>query len=67
MSWKPQVQVSGNWEQNGLVFATKEEAEESARSLYGRWTLTTGWRAVESELTPNYKIIDGEMSPVTID
>lgn len=65
MNWKPEVKVSGNWEHNGLVFATKEEAEASAQSLFTRWTLATDHRAVESEDPVNYRIVDNKMERVT--
>lgn len=60
-SWKPQViaDSSGKWAENSLRFATKEEAEASARSLAYRWTLVTDHRAVESDDAPNYKFEDG--------
>ena len=61
MSWKPQVKVNGVWEQNGLVFATREEAELSARDLYSRWTLTTDHRAVEVDEPINYRIVDSKL------
>jgi hypothetical protein len=64
MNWKPEVKISGNWEHNRLVFATKEEAEISAHSLFMRWTLAEDHRAVESSDPVNYVIVDGEMSPV---
>jgi len=36
MSWKPEVHVDGEWSQNGLVFATKEESDEWGRDLLMR-------------------------------
>ena len=64
MSWKPEVKVNSIWEQNGIVFATKEEAEANARALYLRWVLTTDSRAVESDLPVNYKWEDQKLIPV---
>jgi hypothetical protein len=49
MSYKPQVKVNGEWNGNGLRFATKDEAERSAANLFSRWMLCTGHRAVESD------------------
>jgi hypothetical protein len=49
MSYKPQVKVNDNWNGNGLVFATKEEAERSASNLFSRWTLCTAHRAIETD------------------
>lgn len=62
MSWKPEViaDSSGKWARNGLAFATKEEAEASARDLASRWMLVTDWRAVESDQPVNYKWIPGK-------
>ena len=48
-SFKPEVKVNGNWNSNGLRFATKDEAERSAANLFSRWTLCTAHRAAESD------------------
>jgi len=65
MSWKPEVEVDGQFSRNALVFATKEEAEASAKDLFNRWMLTTDWRAVEVDEPVNYAIINGKMEAVT--
>lgn len=68
MSWKPELQVSGEdgWHTNALRFATKEEAEASAKDIYGRWMLATGWRATECDDPVNYKLdlTTWQMTPV---
>lgn len=64
MSWKPEVEVNGQWSRNALVFETQEEAAESARELFGRWMLTTGYRAVEVDEPVNYALIDGALVAV---
>lgn len=56
MNWKPEVLVNAQWSRNALVFATREEAEASARDLMGRWLLVEDWRAVETEDPVNCKI-----------
>jgi hypothetical protein len=61
MSWKPEVFVQGKWCRNSLVFATKEEAEASAFSLFSRWMLTEDHRAVEVDEPVNYHWRDGGM------
>lgn len=64
MSFKPEVQVigeEGHWHANGLRFATREEAEASARDLAGRWTLVIAHRASESEDPVNYHYVDGKL------
>lgn len=49
---------------NAVRFATREEAEISARDLANRWLLVTEWRVVESTDPVNYAIKDGQMTPV---
>ena len=61
MSFKPEVFVDNEWCANDLVFATKEEAETSAKNLFNRWTLYKDWRAVESTEFPNYTLHNGQM------
>jgi len=65
MSWKPQVKVNGKWEQNSVAFATQAEASESAENLFSRWTLCTDHRAIESDETVNYRLVEGEMKYLT--
>jgi hypothetical protein len=66
MSYKPQVQVTGEpgkWHSNAMVFATESEAYRSALSLLARWSACTDCRAIESTDPVNYVIIgDKEMS-----
>ena len=61
MSFKPQVKVNGEWNGNGLRFATKEEAESRAADLFGRWTLCTAHRAVESDDPVKNRLEDGQL------
>lgn len=49
MSFRPMVSTGGEFAGNALRFATREEAEASARDLYSRWTLCVGHRADESD------------------
>ena len=65
-SWKPEVMTnsSGVWSDNALRFATQKEAEDSARDLFGRWTLVTEWRAVESTDSVNFAWIDGALKAI---
>ena len=56
MSYKPAVEVinePGKYHTNNLAFATKEEAERSAKDLMSRWTLVTQWKVIESDQTVN--------------
>ena len=57
MSWKPEViaDSTGRWYANALRFATKEEAEASARELSLRWLAVRDWRATESDDPVNYR------------
>ena len=61
MSFKPEVFAEGAWTGNGLVFATKEEAERWGADLLMRWFVPTDSRAVESTDPVNYKIVDGKL------
>jgi hypothetical protein len=66
MSYKPEVRVNGSFHSNALVFATREEAEQSARELMGRWLLVTDYRAVESDQPVNWALVDGVLSAVQV-
>ena len=63
MSFKPEVSTdsSGKFYDNNLAFATREEAEISAKDLAGRWVLVRDWRVVESDQPVNYRIVDGRL------
>lgn len=58
MSSKPEVSTDGgkSFHQNNLAFATRDEAEISARGLMSRWMLATDWRVAESDQPVNYRI-----------
>ena len=63
MSWKYEVQVSGEgekWHKNGVAFATKEEAEGAARDKMMAWMACTDTQVVESEDPVNYTWESGE-------
>lgn len=70
MSWKPEIQTINDdkWYANGLCFATKEEAEYSAKDVYSRWMLAVAWRAVECNDPVNYMIdlAKGTMEAVNV-
>ena len=67
MSFKPSVSTDGGgatFNENNLAFATREEAEASARDLMWRWMLVTDWRVVESDEPVNYTLKDGVLESV---
>jgi hypothetical protein len=64
MNYKPEVKVEGNWCHNSLVFATKEEAEASAKALMGRWMLVQDSRAVETKEDVNSKWVGSKFVSV---
>ena len=64
MSYRPMVYVQGEWAGNGLRFATREEAEQSAAGLAGRWMLVDDWRVDESSDPVNYALVDGRLVEV---
>lgn len=47
---------SGTFVGNGIVTATKEEAERYARDLERRWHLVRAWRVVRCTDKPNYRV-----------
>jgi hypothetical protein len=65
MAWKPEVFVEGKWSRNGLVFATREEAEQSAKDLMRRWSVVDDCQAVfVSGARVNYSYANGKLEPV---
>ena len=67
MSFKPGVSTDGgkSFHQNNLAFATRDEAEISARGLMSRWMLVTDWRVAESDQPVNYRIChDGALKAI---
>lgn len=61
MSYRPMVEVSGEpgkFHGNGLRFATREEAEASARNLQSRWLLVVAIQVDESEDPVNYRWLE---------
>ena len=57
-SWKPVVRTGSDpkFYGNAVAFATKEEAEYSARELANRWMLVVEHKAEESDQPVNYAI-----------
>jgi len=51
----------GPWSRNGLVFATKQEAEENARDLMMRWMMVEDSRAAEVDEPVNYQYVDRKL------
>ena len=67
MSFKPSVSTDGGatFNENNLAFATREEAEASAKDLMSRWMLVTDWRVIESDQPVNYRMrYDGALEAV---
>jgi hypothetical protein len=58
MTFKPQVEVNGQWCDNALVFATYEEAFSSVRYLSYRWMLVTDSRVIGSTDPVNYRLTE---------
>ena len=65
-NFKPAFILSGEDKPctNAQVFATKEEATDSARARFMVWTMPTDWTVVETEDPVNYKIVDGRDTPI---
>jgi hypothetical protein len=64
MSFKPEFLVQGSWETNAQRFATKEEATASAHARFMVWTMTSDFRAAESDEPVNYVRVDGQDKPL---
>lgn len=66
MSFKPMIQTANGtkYYANSTAFATREEAEASAKDIFNRWMLATDWRVDESDEPVNWAIIDGVLTPV---
>ena len=58
MSFKPEIRTGNDpkFYDNALRFATREEAEFSAKDIYNRWMLATEWAVEESDDPVNYAI-----------
>lgn len=54
MSFKPQQFVDGGWCSNGQAFETIEEAQFSALNRFYNWTMSGGYRAIESDEKVNF-------------
>ena len=67
-SFKPEFQTdnSGQWYDNALRFATRQEAENNARDLSFRWFAVKDYRATESADPVNYQYIDGKLKETTL-
>jgi hypothetical protein len=68
-SYRPEViaDSSGEWLPNGLRFATKQEAENSAHDLMMRWTAVRECRAAESDDEPNYTYHNGQLRRIIVE
>lgn len=67
VSWAPEVIADslGKWSRNGLRFATKEEAEASAKELMMRWWAVTDTRATPTSDPVNYRFVNGKNESLT--
>ena len=66
MSYVIKVQVKGEagWTGNGLYFPTKEQAENYASDLTGRWTLVDKTKVETDPKPPNYSFIDDKLEAI---
>lgn len=61
MGYKAEVLAEGKWTGNGMVFATKKEAEDYGRDLLARWFVPTDSRAVQVNEPVNYSYTDRQL------
>jgi len=60
MSYRPMMKISeSETVGNGLRFATRKEAEESALELFSRWTQPIDYSVEESTDPVNYEFVGG--------
>lgn len=64
MNFRPMVFVERTWTDNGVVFATRAEAEANARDLMARWYAVTDTRADETDAPVNYSYATGKLIAV---
>lgn len=64
MNFRPMVYVERTWTGNGVVFATKAEAEANARDLMARWYAVEDVRADETDAPVNYRWVDRQLVAV---
>ena len=59
-NWKPTIKVFGEapYHTNGQTFATKDEAEKSARNRSWNWTMAEDFGTVETDEPVNYKWVE---------
>jgi hypothetical protein len=57
MPWRPEVLVTGEdgWKRNGMVFATRREAEDQVFNLALSWLQVRNTRVVETGEAPTYR------------
>ena len=63
MSWKPAIDTggTGRFYDNGLRFATYQEAFDYARSLANRWSQVKAFSAIESKDPASSAWINGQL------
>jgi len=66
MSWKAEVIAdnSGQWAQNAIRFATREEAELYVYDLMNRWFLVRDTKVTECDDPVSHQWIDGQAKPI---
>lgn len=60
-SYKPQFLIDGEWCDNAVRFATREDAERNARAKFQSWSVPSDYRAAASDDAPNYRYTDGRL------
>jgi hypothetical protein len=66
-SYRPMVLVSDEWVGNALRFPTKEEAQDNADNLKGKWFAVMETRVDPSDEEPNYRWGGPDKGLITIE
>jgi hypothetical protein len=65
VSYRPEVEVSGKWSSNDLLFADRQEALDYAEDLAFRWWSVSNVRAVEDDRPATHVWADHKLTRIT--
>ena len=61
MAYKYEIKTFGDekFYQNGVTFATQQEADQAGKAKYNAWSMAETYQVVKTDETPNYRWVDG--------
>jgi hypothetical protein len=68
MSYKALIKVYNDpkFYANAITLATEAEAEQSGLHKFTTWTMAEEYKVVESDETPNYTFVDGQLTSLEV-